>query len=152
MRWRFTLPFLLLVSADQGSKAWARTTLAGGPRPVLGDAVSFRLGLNPGMAFSLLPHAGLVLSLVGLAVTAFIVYRVVRRPAHLVPLALIAAGALGNAVDRLAHGVVTDFVVVRVAGFTWPTFNVADAALVVGVVLLALRPAARVPVSPRDSA
>jgi len=51
-------------------------------------------------------------------------------------LALVGGGALGNIIDRALFGYVTDFVVWRWHERTWPTFNVADAALVVGVILM----------------
>ncbi|MCA8966629.1 MAG: signal peptidase II, partial [Planctomycetes bacterium] len=51
----------------------------------------------------------------------------------------VLGGALGNLLDRLRHGEVVDFIDVHLtADYTWPTFNVADSAIVVGVVLLLL--------------
>ena len=55
-----------------------------------------------------------------------------------VALALVGSGAIGNIVDRARFGYVTDFVVWRWHEHTWPTFNVADAALVAGVILMFL--------------
>jgi signal peptidase II len=57
-------------------------------------------------------------------------------------LGLLAGGALGNIVDRIAFGKVTDFVVWKIGTHEWPTFNIADAALVVGVIglLFDMRP------------
>jgi len=55
-----------------------------------------------------------------------------------VSLALVGSGAVGNILDRARFGYVTDFVVWRWHEHTWPTFNVADAALVVGVILMFL--------------
>jgi len=55
-----------------------------------------------------------------------------------VAFALIAGGALGNLVDRLHDGAVTDFIRWRIHEHRWPIFNVADAALLVGVMLLML--------------
>ena len=49
---------------------------------------------------------------------------------------LVAGGALGNVADRLRHGAVTDFLDFHAAGHHWPAFNLADAAIVVGVALL----------------
>ena len=51
---------------------------------------------------------------------------------------LIAGGALGNVADRLRHGAVTDFLDFHAAGHHWPAFNLADAAIFVGVALLLL--------------
>jgi signal peptidase II len=57
-------------------------------------------------------------------------------------LGLLAGGALGNVLDRAMYGRVTDFIVWRLGSHEWPTFNVADAALVVGIVglLFDMRP------------
>ena len=49
-------------------------------------------------------------------------------------LGLLAGGALGNVIDRIATGRVTDFIVWRAGAHEWPTFNIADAALVVGII------------------
>jgi signal peptidase II len=51
-------------------------------------------------------------------------------------LGLIASGAIGNVIDRVLYGKVTDFVLWRYGEHRWPQFNVADAALVVGVIIL----------------
>ena len=71
-----------------------------------------------------------------------------RRPLRVAAeLGLIVGGALGNAIDRVAFGRVTDFVVWKLGTHEWDTFNVADAALVVGIIGLFLdagsRPRAR---------
>jgi signal peptidase II len=51
---------------------------------------------------------------------------------------LVIAGALGNAIDRVVHGAVVDFLDFHVAGWHWPAFNVADSSIVVGAALLIL--------------
>jgi signal peptidase II len=53
---------------------------------------------------------------------------------------LIIGGAIGNAIDRVAHGAVFDFVHVHVGTFSWYVFNVADAAIVIGVILMVASP------------
>src|SRR4029450_6959941 len=62
-------------------------------------------------------------------------------PAYLLP-RLLAGGALGNIIDRALYSKVTDFIVWKVGSHEWPTFNVADAALVVGIagLLIDLKP------------
>ena len=59
-----------------------------------------------------------------------------RAAGHLLAaaLGLIAGGAIGNAIDRIAYGAVFDFIHFHVAGFSWYVFNVADAAIVAGVI------------------
>jgi signal peptidase II len=70
-----------------------------------------------------------------------------------VGLALVLGGALGNLVDRIRYGHVVDFIAVRVtSSFTWPTFNIADVAIVVGVALMAVDMFTPRPKAPKVSA
>jgi signal peptidase II len=107
---------------------------------------------NTGVAFGLFAANGhdlhtLALSLVGtLALLVVLVY-FWRTPAHdttlLVALALVLGGAVGNLMDRVAGGAVTDFIDVYFRTYHWHTFNVADSAITIGLVLMAwdaLRP------------
>jgi signal peptidase II len=145
-RLRVFLPVLaVFLLADQATKAWARGALAHGPMPVLDGNVYFQLGLNPGIAFSLFTNADarIVLAIAGLAVAIGIAIWVARSAGAgavalvgLVGLAMIASGAAGNAIDRVHMGPVTDFVVIQIGSHRWPTFNVADSALLIGVVLM----------------
>jgi signal peptidase II len=146
-RW-FVLALLLALALDQSSKAWARHVL----QPVYPNVVSvipgyfdLRYSENPGAAFGLfrnLPGARYLHFAIGMA-ALFIVARILRksRPDARrlgVELGLLAGGALGNFIDRVRFGHVTDFVVWRVGMHEWPTFNIADAALVLGVIGLIL--------------
>ena len=90
----------------------------------------------------------MLLSLIAAAAIIAVTVAAIRTPAEqrwrLAGFALIAGGALGNLIDRVRLGSVTDFVRWRFHDHLWPIFNVADAALVLGVVLLlAQRPAPR---------
>ena len=93
---------------------------------------------NPGVAFGLLAGNQLILAMFSLAVTvAIICYgpwytRDIPHAGWF--LGLLAGGALGNAIDRLFRGEVTDFLDFRI----WPVFNLADCAIVVGAGLLLL--------------
>ena len=129
------------VVADQLSKWWAVARLPRGPITIVG---STRLALthNSGGAFGL--GSGVVpvvvLAVVALVVVLFVVGRSIDRTATAVALGLVLGGALGNLADRLfrspgfGRGSVVDFVDLRV----WPVFNVADAAITCGCVLLVL--------------
>ncbi len=144
---------LALVSAvvDQASKVWARDHLPSFGRAgmsVIGRKLVLLYAENPGIAFSQLQglrNGRIVLSLVSL-VALVLVVRYLRstpasRPAMIAALGLICGGAIGNVVDRIWRGKVIDFVLVDL-GFwplnPWPVFNVADAALVAGAILMAL--------------
>jgi signal peptidase II len=92
---------------------------------------------NTGVAFSLFSGGGtvvLVFTLVALGV--LVAYFTMRpsRPWLWLPTGLLIGGALGNLIDRIAHGAVTDFVKLPL----WPAFNVADMAITVGVITLLL--------------
>ncbi len=91
---------------------------------------------NTGSAFGLFQDQNLPLlfvSLVGVVVLAYI-YQTQERPTHLlrVSIALMLGGALGNLIDRIHQGHVTDFIDVG----PWPVFNIADSAIVVGLVMM----------------
>jgi signal peptidase II len=104
-----------------------------------------RYSENPGSAFSLfrgVPGARWLLLLVGVGAMGVVGYYAKKAPEGAgrmgAELGLLAGGAIGNMWDRALYGKVTDFIVWRYGQHEWPTFNVADAALVVGVIGLAL--------------
>jgi signal peptidase II len=107
----------------------------------------WRLSMNPGSAFGLFTSIGAgfarwMLTLVGVAATFGMIWMLRKaRPDQRIlhwALALVAGGAIGNLVDRIVYGVVTDFVLWRYKTHEWPVFNVADVVLVVGVGLMVI--------------
>ncbi len=144
--WRAVVFISVLASTtgfDFGTKEWARSELAvHEPRPVVEGFWYWELAYNDGAAFSSLRGSTVLLSL--LALGALIMLGVMahrtRPEQHLkrIALAMVAGGAIGNLIDRIRDGAVTDFVRLRAGEHAWPIFNVADAALVIGVVLLLL--------------
>lgn len=136
---------LLSLGLDQGTKLWARGSLHGKPAiTVLKNYLAFEYHENPGMAFGLgrnLPGGRFILVGIGLLVLV-IVWRIVRqvqRRQRLADIAfgLVVGGAVGNIIDRLWLGRVIDFIVMHWQHkHTWPAYNIADAALVVGVGLM----------------
>lgn len=144
---RLFWPLLLsLLLADCTTKRIAEESLRlHRPTEVLGEVVRFTLAYNPGAAFGIDVGPAsrvvfIVLTLVAL-VALFLMYRTTpaSQRIQLVALALISGGALGNLYDRLrgAAGVV-DFIDVGVGGARFWTFNVADAGITIGAILLAL--------------
>jgi signal peptidase II len=116
----------------------------------------WELADNPGVAFSTFAGADgarWLLSLVGLAAAAAIVVVALRFSAgrrwRLAALGLLLGGAVGNLVDRVRLGAVTDFVRWRLGDHRWPIFNVADVALVIGVAILLVAGARGTAVIPR---
>jgi signal peptidase II len=143
---RLFWPLLLtLVLADCGSKRIVEETLPlHTPHEVLGDVVRFTLGYNPGAAFGLNvgPASRAVFTtLTLLALIALgLMYRATppERRVEVAGLALVAGGAIGNLIDRVRAGQVVDFIDVGIGSTRFWTFNIADAGITVGAVLLAL--------------
>ena len=118
--------------------------VCGGDRvKVFGEWWSWRLSMNPGSAFGLFSSqsgARILLSIVGIAAVVGMVLmlrkaRTDQKVLHWA-LALVAGGAIGNLVDRIFIGNVTDFVLWQYHEHEWPVFNVADVVLVIGVALM----------------
>jgi signal peptidase II len=133
-----------VIALDQWTKSWALHHLSTiNPRHVLGP-VYLVLSFNRGAAFSLGSGASPVIealaSALAVAVIAFSgrAARIGASPVVVVGLGLLSGGALSNLADRLFgdhHGAVVDFIQ---AVSWWPTFNVADAAITVGAVMVAV--------------
>jgi signal peptidase II len=137
---------LAVVLLDQIVKAGVLTYFGGSnvdPRP-LAPFLDLTLRLNRGISFSLFARdsaAGeAALLAVTLAATVLLAWWLIRARSALpaVGLGLIIGGALGNAIDRLAHGAVIDYLDLHALGRHFFVFNVADAAINIGVALLIL--------------
>ena len=120
----------------------------GRPVHVIDGFFSLTLVMNPGLAFGMLAGtpAGwrwlvALLSIGALTVLAVVGLRMLPTGGRFTPLSLglIFGGAVGNLIDRARFGAVVDFLDFYWRGYHWPAFNVADASISVGVVLLALR-------------
>lgn len=134
---------LAVAAIDQLSKAVAMRRLADGARTVLLPRVlDLSLAFNDGAAWSML--AGRRPLLVGVSVAMLLLLAAERRQICATGLAraaggLLAGGILGNLVDRIRSGLVVDFIHVHWDdGWHFPTFNLADSAICVGVFLLVL--------------
>jgi signal peptidase II len=129
----FTLIALGIIILDQITKLLAAQITE--PISVLGSWFTLTLAFNTGGAFSILTGNTVLLGLVNIVVfCAIFYYNMFKKLSRLeyVSFALIAGGALGNAIDRLFYGWVVDFLAIG----WWPIFNIADSAIVVGVCLL----------------
>lgn len=132
--------------ADQASKAWAVKVLRfGEERVLIRGFLQFVYTENPGIAFGQLQDGGsfgrwFFVVLASCAAVA-VFYYFMRTPRNddrvLGACALLLAGILGNLTDRVRLGYVIDFIVVHAGDYHWPTFNIADASITVGALLLA---------------
>lgn len=132
--------------ADQASKAWAVRRLRFGDEvSVIDRVLYFAYAENPGIAFGQFQDGGqfgrwFLVALAALAAIGVLVYlwRTARTDDRLLgACALLLAGITGNLTDRLRMGHVIDFIEIHIGSFQWPTFNVADAAICTGALLLA---------------
>lgn len=135
---------LLVIALDQLTKILADQLLSYAQPVAVIPMFNFTLLYNKGAAFSFLASAGgwqrwffLVLTLL---VSAFI-FNWLRKLKphqllHMIALALILGGALGNLIDRSIYGHVIDFIDVYYQQYHWPAFNIADSAIFIGAVLL----------------
>jgi len=137
---------LAALTVDRATKfAIERYTSPFFRRPVVSDVVILVHNQNPGIAFGVFsesssPWLAPVLIVSSVGVMILLVWMIVtgRAGGALVQsgLALILGGAAGNALDRLIHGGVTDFLEVRLGAYRWPAFNAADSAITIGAVLV----------------
>ena len=148
-RWR--LAYLLagfgVFLMDQASKAWAvRTLRYSNTRTVIDGFLDLAYTENAGVAFGQFQDGGefgrwmlvALASLAALGVLIFFARTTIDDDRILGACALLLAGITGNLVDRVRLGYVVDFIDVHLGSYHWPTFNVADASICVGALLLAL--------------
>ena len=142
---RFLWLSVVVVALDQATKAailqfMAAPTGISRSIPLVGDWLRLTFTENPGMAFGITigpPGTVTVLSLIATCLVAAYLYRIRNGYApYLWSLSLIFGGAVGNLIDRLRFGTVTDFIDVYVGAWHWPAFNIADSAIVIGVTLM----------------
>lgn len=134
---------LLTLVVDQASKLWlyyvADITAWGEARP-LTPFLELTLVWNRGISYGLLQQETDVgrwlLVVVSIVAAVGLSVWMARTPVRFVAVALglLVGGAVGNAIDRVLYGAVLDFVHLHVGSFSWYVFNVADAAIVAGVI------------------
>jgi signal peptidase II len=132
--------------ADQASKAWAvRMLRFGDERVLIPHFLQFIYTENPGIAFGQLQEGGafgrwffVVLAMLAALAVLYYFMRTPRNDDRILgSCALLLAGILGNLTDRVRLGYVVDFIVLHAGNYHWPTFNIADASITVGALLLA---------------
>lgn len=136
---------LLILVLDQSSKLLALEMLAGSPVAVL-PFFNLNLTFNSGAAFGFLNQASgwqnwffIAVAFTVSVVIVFMIRNLSRNDLQTaVALSLILGGAIGNLIDRVRLGYVVDFIQLYYKTWSWPVFNIADSAITIGAVLLAL--------------
>lgn len=130
---------------DQASKAWALRRVRFADRTVISGVLDFVYAENPGIAFGQLQEGGsfgrwffVVLAAAAAVAVLFYFFRTQRNDDRMLgACALLLAGIVGNLTDRVRLGFVIDFIHLHAGQYHWPTFNVADASITIGALLLA---------------
>ncbi|MDX9860725.1 MAG: signal peptidase II [Rhodospirillales bacterium] len=134
---------ILVFGLDQATKWWILESVMQPPRvmpvtPFFNLVMVWNRGVSFGMFNQDSAYNAWIFTALALAISAVLVVWMWRADNRLIGVAigLIVGGALGNAVDRLRFGAVADFLDFHVMGYHWPAFNVADAGISIGAVLL----------------
>lgn len=130
----------VVVALDQITKVWAVSALEDGPIDVIDGMLRFVLHFNPGAAFSSFQNSGVAIAIIGFVIVGAMVVIVgnAERRYDAIALGIVLGGALGNLVDRVVRGdgafdgKVVDFIDL----WRIPTFNLADMAINIGIVLV----------------
>jgi signal peptidase II len=132
------LVLVVVVVLDQLSKHAVEHSIVPGEERKLLPGVQLVNTRNNGVAFGFLPgsHLGVTI-LIGVALLLLLAYfaRHARQPLIWLPTGMLLGGALGNVLDRVRDGAVTDFVKLPLG---WPPFNLADASITLGILILFL--------------
>ncbi|AIR70587.1 MULTISPECIES: signal peptidase II [Dickeya] len=144
LRWLWLAALVLVV--DLGSKQWVMTHFQLGESVPLVPFFNFTYAHNYGAAFSFLADKGgwqrWLFAVIALVIIVALLAMMHRSSAsqklNNIAYSLIIGGAIGNLADRLVHGYVIDFLDFYVGNWHYPTFNLADSAIVVGALLIVL--------------
>ncbi len=135
---RAALVLAVVVAADQLSKHAVNADIVEGEERKLLPGVELVNTRNHGVAFGFLPGSHIAITiLIGVALLALLVYFALHTRERLIwlPTGMLIGGAIGNVVDRLREGSVTDFIKLPLG---WPPFNLADVSITFGVLILFL--------------
>lgn len=146
-RFDICLTFLITVSViivDRITKSFFHDFFdIGESLPVIKNVLHMTLVYNTGIAFGLFKDQGIVFIIIPIIAIILLIFNIyyyrqsdeVLGRAYIIAFALILGGAFGNLYDRIVYGYVIDFIDFRI----WPVFNVADSAITVGAVIIAIK-------------
>ncbi|MDZ7859069.1 MAG: signal peptidase II [Candidatus Krumholzibacteriota bacterium] len=136
----FTVAALVVILDQTTKRIVLETCSRGGGRELIGNFLRVRLSYNPGAILGVLSGSRvLLLTVTIISIIALIFFAYKMRYAPVIKrfsLGLILGGAFGNLIDRVASGSVVDFLDMGIGKYRWPTYNIADAAVTVGAIIL----------------
>jgi len=129
---------LVVILLDQLTKQWIRSSFTyGDSLPVIDGLFNLVYVRNDGAAWNMMSGHGLILILISIVVLVLlIIYRrsfLQEQLSHTILLGLMVGGIVGNLIDRIRFGWVTDFLDFYIGTHHWPSFNVADSAICIAV-------------------
>jgi signal peptidase II len=141
---RLICTFILVVFLDQCTKIVVQEYMTlHGSIPILGEFLRLTFIKNPGAAFGIMIGNRLFFLAMSILACGVMIYYFIQLPVRETwgrfALTLIFGGAIGNLIDRILYGEVTDFIDVGLNTYRWPIFNIADMAVSIGVILLFIR-------------
>ncbi|GHM58267.1 MAG: lipoprotein signal peptidase [Candidatus Mesenet longicola] len=141
MRMFYPLIISIIVLIDQISKLLIRLLIASKGTIKICSFLKFIEIWNSGISFGLfddLPRNNIIFSLSSIIITCIFTYVLYKTRSKLVRFnfSLIIGGAMGNLIDRVYWGAVYDFIDIKIINWHWPTFNLADSFIVIGMLLL----------------
>ena len=138
---RFVAIAVLIILIDFLFKKWMLSVLFETPKQII---ITSFFNLTPvwnnGISFGLMSAqpelVRFIIPILALFVVVFLIYQLhIQKPLQQTGSALITGGAIGNVIDRILYGKVVDFLDFHLAGYHWPTFNIADVAICAGVAI-----------------
>ena len=145
--WLVLLVAGIIITLDQLTKEWVRDNIPKFssmiPIPALGEYFVFEHVDNYGAAFGILQNQGslfiVIAVVVAIAIMVYVRYLPIDQTFVRFLLGLQLGGAVGNLLDRINQGFVTDFVKMGIPGvYYWPNYNIADSSIVIGVIALGI--------------
>lgn len=130
-----------IITLDQALKRWAFNTLQYGHDLIVNSWFNFSFAANRGVSWNLLNFQAdslyvMLTCVIMVIIAAFFVYSVIQHLNKVLIYfeSMVIGGALSNVIDRISRGFVIDFIDIHLGSWHWPTFNIADVFIVVGVV------------------
>lgn len=137
--WYYALLFLICIGFDRITKYWA-VTLLGKTHQQLTSFLNLALSWNRGISWSMFSHVSgyeriALMIFIAMVLSGLTWYTFLRHQKDhpIIPELMVIAGALSNIIDRCIYGAVVDFIDFHIGLWHWPTFNVADIFIVIGV-------------------